>query len=471
MPSYYSNNFGAIIRPLMQGKTHSLFFGDSQHAESRVNTPTGTDLFMRMIVPNLRPHYLVGPGTSATLSQTAFFTPGFTATGLTFTSSYGNTVTDVNYGAGTPTLGRAGASLLATLDFADNTDLGAGNGQALQMMRQASANGPTPSNRSYSWPLNNGSNRPWFHGEHVKSRMIVQGRASGGWNQIDIATRRVGLSANNSSAFVTCTIAATETIQATSWTAALADAGNYQTTASGLLNDHYVQCTARTTAGYNENGLTLLIPAWQVARCDSGGVIPWNADNTGLGMDFFGRSGASCADWASNYWSQAQWQQYFAATVLVPNAHVTVGIMLGHNVNGAGEQSGNLVTATWSTNYQTIITRIRNAFAAAFPSGTLNLLLIVPWRCTEESNFMNSTASCDSLQAAVEALAAANGAAWFSYYMYYNKAAAIPDLHPDSQFQGETLARAFRDAIDRSTNYAFTTHGGVGGSTGPRRNF
>lgn len=471
MPNFTGGAFRSVAAKIMSGKTHMLWMGDSQHSY-RLKTPTAGDMLMRRVLYHLNPHYMTGPGAGASQSQTAFFTPAFVGTNVTVTS-HGGTRSDFNYGASTPVLGREATKLVASANLADNADLSNGTGQGLWLQRQQSNNSATNANLTYPWNLSNGNNRPWYFGtggsnNHIKTRLIVQGQASGGWNQIDIASRRVGLTTNTSSAFTTCTIPATETIVATDWTAPHADGGGYQTNTSGNLNDHYIQKAARTTTGYNENGLQILIPAWQVTRCDSGGVIPWNADNSGLGVDIFGRAGSTCEDWATNYWTQTQWQQYLAATVLVPNNDVTVCIMLGHNVAVGSEQSGNLVLPQWSMNYQTLITKIRAGFLAAFPTGTIRFLLIVPWRCTEETNFMNSVASCQSVQTAVEALAAANGAGVFSYFNYFNQTAPIPKLHAETEYHGAYLAGAIRDAFDRATDFDYSPAGSFSSGSGAR---
>jgi hypothetical protein len=471
MPNFTGGAFRSVAAKIMGGKTHMLWLGDSQHT-FRLKAPT-VDMLMRRVLYHLNPHYMVGPGASASQAQTMFYTAGYLPTSTDMvTTTIGASNTEFNYGSGTPVLGREASRLIPGINLADNFDMTNGVFQGMQLQRMQSNNSATNANLAYPWNLSNGNNRPWYHSTggsntHIKTRLLIQAQSSGGWLQIDTASRRCGLTTSTLSAFNTCTIPATETIVATDWTAPHADGGGYQTSTSGNLNDHYIQATMRATAGYNENGLRLLIPGWMVTRCDSGGTIPWNSDNTGLGIDTIGRAGANCENWASNYWSQTQWQQYLAATVLVPNADVTVCIMLGHNVNGTGEQSGNLVTATWSTNYQAIIDKIRNGFLAAFPTGTIRFMLIVPWRCTEEATFMNSVASCQSLQTAVEALAAANGAGWFSYFNYFNQLAPIPKLHAETEYHGSYLAAAIRDALDRGTDFAYTPGGSfASGSTG-----
>lgn len=470
MSTFTGGPFAAHATRILGGKTHVLTMGDSQHS-GRVNTPTGNDGFLRVIVPLVRPHYLVGPASNASNEQVMCWTPGFRSAVLSdvTVTSHGSARADFNSGAGTPVLGRETTKLVSTIILDPGDDLGNGNGQAIQWPRQQNSNSTAQSARGYPWPLNNGLNRPWHNGQHIQSRLVIQGMAANGWGSIATATRRIGLTTNTSSAFIQSSLTAADTIQVTNWTAPLADGGGFQTNTSGALNDHIIQCTAQVPEGGIASGLSLIIAAAVVRRCDAAGAIQWNADNTGFGFDSLGRGGASNEDWASNYWSQTQWQAYFTATVLVPDAHATIMIMMGHNVNGTGEQSGSLVTATWSTNYQTIITRLRAAYAAAFPSGTLNIMLIVPWRCTEESNFMNSVAACDSLQVAVETLAASNGCSWFSYYNAFAKEAVMPKLHAETQAHMLRLANSVRDAMDRATNFQFTAGGRTTSGSGWRR--
>lgn len=474
MSRFTGGPFAAHATRILGGKTHVLTLGDSQHS-GRLNTPTGTDGFLRVIVPNVRPHYLVGPAANSSSEQVMCWAPGFRSVVLSDVtiSSHGGARTDVNSGVGTPVLGRDTTKLVSTVSLTAADDLGNGNGQAIQWSRQQNSNSTAQSARGYAWPQNNGANRTWHNGAHIQSRLLIQGQASGGWGSIATATRRIGLTTNTTSGggtFNQSSLTAANTIQVTNWTTPLADGGGFQTTLpNGAVNDHIVQCTAQVPTGGIASGLALIIAGVVLTRCNAAGAIPWNADNTGFGFDSIGRSGCFASDWANNYWSQAQWQAYFTATVLVPDAHATIMIMLGHFVDVSGEQSGSLVTATWSTNYQTIITRLRAAYAAAFPSGTLNIMLIVPWRCTEETNFMNTVASCDSLQAAVEALAAANGCSWFSYYNAFAKAAGNPKVIAETQGQMLSLANSVRGAMDRATNFQFTAGGRVTSGGGVRR--
>lgn len=456
MPASYSANFGATVDRLMQKKTHLLMLGDSQSFEGRLNS-LASDTLLRISLPNHRQHYMVLAAANATPVECPGYTPGFVGTNVTVTS-YGASSGDTTAGV-TPKLLRGSQKLTATADLVDLADLSNGVFQGIFLQRQQSAADYTNDNRAYPWPCNNGSQQPWYHGQHVKTKLIIQQLAASGWLQIDIACARVGLTTNTVSAFVTSVLSAADAVVSTSWTAALADGGGYQTSTSGLLNDHYVQIRARATTGYNELGLNLVVMGAVVARTDSGGTIQWNADNTGFGYDFIGRSGASVADWANLYAVQAQWQQYFTQTVLVPDAHTTICIMLGHNVNGAGEQSAGVLQAQWTTNYNTLISMLKAAYAAAFPSGTLKIVLIVPWLCTAESNYMQSTGTANQIQAAVEAIAAANGCAWCSFYNWFNQTPPFYPLHASTPAHGAILAVAFRDMLDRSTNFKYSTLG------------
>jgi len=456
MPNPYSNNFGEFVDRLMQKKTHLLMVGDSQTFEGRLNS-LASDTLLRIAIPNHRQHYMVIPSANATPVECPGYTPGFVGTNVTVTS-YGATSSDTSAGV-TPKLLRGSQKLAAAADLVDLADLSNGAGQGIFLQRQQSAADYSNDNRAYPWPCNNGAQAPWFHGQHVKAKLIIQQLATSGWLQIDTACARVGLTTSTVSAYVTSTLSAADAVVSTSWTAALADGGGYQTNTAGLLNDHYVQIRARATTGYNENGLSLVVMAAVVARTDSGGTISWNSDNTGFGYDYIGRPGASVAYWANFYAVQAQWQQYFTQTVLVPDAHTTLCIMLGHNVNGTGEQSGGNLQTQWSTNYTNFITMLKAAYAAAFPTGTLKIVLIVPWICTAESNYMQSTAAANQVQAAVEALAQVNGCAWCSFYNYFNQVPPFYPLHSSTPANGALLAVAFKDMLERSTQGKYTTLG------------
>lgn len=456
MPTYpaYSSNFGTATARMMQAKTHLLLLGDSQHYEGRQDG-MASQFLLTHVLPNHRPQYLivgqVGPGTVNFMG----YAPGYTTATST---SHGVNTTDYTAGV-TPKLLRASRKLVAASDIADNTDLSATAGQGLWVQRQSTLAAVTYASRAFPWNCTNSASGPWFHGQHMKSKLIVQQLATSGWLQFDIATARVGATTSTVSAYVTTTLTAADAIVSSAWTAALADSGGYQTSTAGHINDHYVQQRLRTTAGYNENGLSLVLLCGVFARCDSGGTISWNSDNTGFGYDHIGRSGAGVTDWADNYCTQTQWQQYFTQTVLVPDGHTTIFLMLGHNANGAGEQSGGVVTATWSSKYQTFISRLKAAYAAAFPSGTLEIVLVVPWICTAESNFMQNTTAANSVQAAVEALAITNGCAWFSFYNYFNRVPPFPLLHASSPGNGIMLAQALKDCLDHANNFATTPLG------------
>lgn len=454
----FSDNFGATVDRFMQQKTHLLMLGDSQTFEGRLNS-LASDTLLKVAIPTFRQHYMVIPAANASPVECPGYTPSFVGTNVTVTS-YGATSSDTTAGV-TPKLLRGSQKLAAAANLADLADLSNGAGQGIFLQRQQSAADYSNDNRAYSWPCNNGARAPWFHGQHVKAKLIIQQLATSGWLQVDIACARVGLTTSTVSAYVTSVLSAADAVVSTSWTAALADGGGYQTNTAGLLNDHYVQIRARATTGYNENGLSLVVMGAVVARTDSGGTIQWNADNTGFGYDYIGRPGASVADFANFYAVQAQWQQYFTQTVLVPDAHSTLMIMLGHNVNGAGEQSAGTLQTQWSTNYTNLITMIKAAYAAAFPSGTLRIVLIVPWICTAESNYMQSTGTSNQLQEAVEAIAASNGCAWCSFYNYFNQTPPFYPLHSSTPANGALLALAFRDMLDRSTNFKYSSRGTV----------
>ena len=458
MPTYpaYSADFGARTTRLMQAKTHLLMFGDSQCAESRQDGLASQFVLTHML-PNHRPHYMIIGQVGGASHNYMGLSWGYTNATST---SYGTLTTDYTAGV-TPKLLRPSRKLVAASNLADNTDMSNVASQGIWLERQNTSAAVTYASRAFPWNNTNGASAPWFHGQHMKSKMIVQQLASGGWLQFDLATCRSGASTTTVGSFVTSTLSAADAIVSSSWTPALADTANFQTSTAGHINDHYVQQRMRSTAGYNENGLSLVLLGAVFARCDGSGVIPWDSDSKGFGYDHFGRSGSGVTDWADNYCTQSQWQEYFTQTVLVPDGHTTIFLQLGHNVNGAGEQSGSpgTVTATWISKYQTIISRLKAAYAAAFPSGTLEIVLVVPWICTAESNFMQNTTSADSVQAAVETLASTNNCAWFSFYNYFNRVPPFPLLHASSPGNGIMLAQALKDCLDHATNFISTPLG------------
>jgi hypothetical protein len=172
-------------------------------------------------------------------------------------------------------------------------------------------------------------------------------------------------------------------------------------------------------------------------------------------------------DWADNYATLEQWQQYFTGTVHNPLGITVMFIELGRNVNvsGSAEATGGTVNSGWTTNYQTFITKLKAAYAAAFPTGTLHLVLIMPPICTDADNGVFTTTRCDAMQAAIMALAGANAnVGWCSYYEYFDHADPIEQLHPMDDLDGIKLSTALRDMMDRATNFRYTTLGRAGGT-------
>lgn len=462
----YGGDFKRQAALMLRGCAHILCLGDSQSYIGRHHT-----LFNRYL-PALLPvrwNYVVwgtagGPDTNYAYSSNPTDAAG------TITS-YGATVTDVNSGVGTPTLGCPSYKIA----FAGNTtatDWGATN-SAWQLMRLAIDT--TSSGRRMSWPLNVGAgNAPWYHGEHVKALQVVQGQSSGGILSYDIGIARRGLSApSNAEVWTTVTPAATATIQAMGWTSTVADAGNYAT-AAGTRNDHVVYVNSRPTSGYDETGRSLIVLKSIVARCNSGGTITWNntdGQNSGAGFDTIGRSGAAITDWESNYWSQTQWKEYFLATVYVPNAVTVMPIMLGHNCIQA---SGGVVTAAFTTSWLNFIAKIRAAYEEAFPvalipTARLHIMIVTPWYSDTESNFMqsNGVAGGRSMQAAYEAIAGqTSNCSWCSLFNYFEEAAPFDNLHADNEASGMMLGNAFMDMLNRATDFVYTDRGRV---TGGRR--
>lgn len=358
-----------------------------------------------------------------------------------------------------------------TADLAASTVIAA-NGMVLT--RQLTPATHTNSSRGAPWPtFPANSSQPWFHGTHMKAKMVVWKDAAT-LDKFALYMLRQGTSASNNNAAtrvqVDVSAAATGPIE-TGWTDVLADAGTYDVSATGIANDH--ECSIRmysSSATYNETGKALIPLAGIFARCDSGGVIPWNSDNSGCGFDSIGRAGAYVSDWL-NYCTQAHWQAYFTATVLVPDATTKIRIMLGHNCNPSGsdvgdgdgsqvEQSSNLTTSYWKKRYKALIARLQAAYAAAFPSGKLCFELIVPWASVQTSAMSNATLAAD-INRVIKEIAAETGASWFSFYDYWNGVAPFYNLHAWQPANGHMLAAALRDGMDRATGFAFSSQGPI----------
>ena len=370
-----------------------------------------------------------------------------------------------SYSMGTTRLNRFTADIAAdTLNTASG----------LVLVRQLSPASHANSSRQCPWPtFPANSSQPWFHGTHMKAKVVLWKDATT-LDKFGMYLLRQGTSANNSNSAsrvqVDVSAASTGPI-ASGWTATLADAGTYDTGASGILNDH--ECSIRmysSSAVYTETGKTLIPLAGIFARCDSGGTIPWNSDNSGCGFASMGRAGANVSDWLG-YCTQAHWQAYFTATVQVPDACTKIRIMLGHNINAAAsdpgfgdgsqvEQSGNLTTSFWKARYKGLIARLQAAYAAAFPSGKLCFELIVPWVSVQSSAMSNATLAAD-VNRVVKEIAAETGSSWFSFYDYWNGVAPFWALHAWQPANGHMLAAALRDGMDRATRFAFSSQGPI----------
>lgn len=332
-----------------------------------------------------------------------------------------------------------------------------------------------------TFPTNGG--QPWFHGTRVKAKMVLW-KDSSTLDKFAIYLLRQGTSANNSNLGTRTQVdvsgASTGPV-GTGWTDVLVDAGTYDVAALGINNDH--ECAIRmysSSAVYDESS-RLLIPLCGIfARCDAAGAIPWNSDNSGFGYDALGRSGAYVSDWL-NYCTQADWQAYFSATVLVPNQVCKITIMLGHNCSpttidvgdGDGaqaEQAANVTTTYWKKRYKVLISRLRAAYIAAFPAGRIEFELIVPWVSVQNSSMSNTTLAAD-INSKIKEVADEEGCAYFSFYEYWNAQPPFYNLHAWTPGNGKMLARALRDGMDRATNFAHSTLGSMNGEGMRNRSF
>jgi len=471
----YGGNFATAARLIRSGCCHLLWVGDS-------NSYLNRDFVMpsRQICEKLpiRWNYVISNvvGTKTrTYAHNVSLGMNDSAASGTYTVS-GASASDVTSGStpvATPVLGCPTIKLYTTgnVTSTDMTWTAPNNGNGGWRLERVSADSIAAASQNFPWPMIASiGGKPWYHAgtgtDRMKVGAIAQGQSAGnGWTSIDIGCRRVGGDVTGSPSWTTCAIADTATIQNIGYSPSVADAGNYNAS-PGLINDHTVECGFRGTTGYDESGKSIILTSIIYARCDSNDAITWNNSdgaNSGAGYDSFGRSGAEITRFETGYWSQTQWQEYFTASVLVPNKVTVMCIMLGHNCTQA---SGGVVTAAFSTSWQNVLTKIKAAYAAAHPTGTLHLVIVTPWYSSVESNFMSTqgVAGGRSMQAAYEALAVANAGSWFSFFNYFNEAAPFDTLHPDQETYGNTLGMAFLDALDRATDYRYTTRGRV-----PRR--
>lgn len=361
-----------------------------------------------------------------------------------------------------------------TADIAANT---INTANFIMMPRQiASTPAHTNGQRTSAWPtFVSNSSQPWFHGTYMKGKVVLW-KDSSTLDKFAIYLRRAGHTTNNDNLATKTQVdvsAATTGPIASGWTDVLTDLTTYDSSTNGIVNDHEVAIRMySSSAVYDETGKTIIPLGAIFARCNSGGAIPWNADNSGCGYDAIGRSGCYVSDWL-NYATQAQWQAYFTATVLVPDYRTKIRIMLGHNVNPSGsdvgdgdgsqvEQSGSpgIPTSYWKKRYKAFIARLQAAYAAAFPTGALSIELIVPWKSGQNS-FMADSTSAAALNTVVKEIAAETGASWFSFYDYFNGSPPFYNLHAWTPYNGQMLAMALRDGMDRATDYQYATSGRV----------
>lgn len=359
-----------------------------------------------------------------------------------------------------------------TADIAANT---INNANFIMMPRQiAETPAHTSGQRTSAWPtFASNSSQPWFHGTYMKGKVVLW-KDSATLDKFAIYLRRDGMTTNNDNNGTKTQVdvsAATTGPIASGWTDVLADLGTYDSSTNGIANDHDVNIKmVSSSAVYDETGKTLIPLAAIFARCNVSGVIPWNSDNSGCGYDAIGRSGCFVSDWL-NYATQAQWQAYFTATVLVPNAVTKVRIMLGHNVNSStsdvgdgdgaqAEQADGVTTSYWKKRYKAFVARLQAAYLAAFPTGRILFELIVPWRSGQNS-FTQAALGAADLNRVIKEIAEETGSSWFSFYDYWNGVAPFYQLHAWTPANGQMLAAALRDGMDRATNYAFSSQGPI----------
>jgi len=449
-----------VAAHILGGTAHLLANGDSQsigsHPRMWVQWPRTCPLHYHYIV-------LDPANTTATAMGNNL---GF---GGTVTDA-GNTRDNTSYGAlttGPNGIFRPARCNTQTGNTTDGSLIGSGSGFTLNRCIQAGGDGATLANMGCQWPslddnLVSGVARPWYHGTYVKCKSM--------WytctNQLTTfmqSFNRAGKSATDVvSANAATPLTGGTTIKGTPWTLTRADDGDYDvlTGGTGIYNDHDIQYRLYAAAGIDETGKVLIPVGAIVARCDSGGTIPWNEDGSGASFDHFGISGSYVNDWLNNYGTQTHWQEYFTQTVLAPAARTVLAIMLGHNMRSGTDYSGDTCLDLWRTEYESYINMLIAAHQAAFPSGEVLPLIIVPWRSGQQSA-MQGLALAQSAQAQVERMCTDNGWSMFSFFEYFDQQAPFHMLHPTTIAEAEKLCNALRDTLDRETSFAYSRRGAV----------
>lgn len=432
----------------LSGKCHSLHVGDSQSSQRTLG--------LWQYWPTFNPqkfHYFVAGGPNTTTSALCSGA-GFGGNNI----DAGNVRTDTSYGA----LTAAGTMIRPTrgTDFTAGTGDGSNFSNGIQLNRLCVGGGDPNSrvNQGAPWPQWPGHDeKPWYHGGRIKAKGIYM-TCTDELPSHDYRIFRTGVSATNNSASYKAVTFTGTTIKEGPWTDPHLDTGTYDTTGA-IPNDHDLQLRLSASGGHDESLYNLLVLAAIFARCDASGVIPWNADNTGYGYDFFGVSGSNAIDWDEEYADQALWQEHHERTVLVPDKRTVGWFMLGHNYPAEYDASTNAVDA--ALHYANFINKVKAAHDAAFPSGEFVPVMIVPWRNVVESTKMSTLARCDAYQAACEAQARANGFGFFSFYEYFAQTSPFNQLHPESLFDVSILCLALRDTLDRVTNGEYSPLGRV----------
>jgi hypothetical protein len=361
-----------------------------------------------------------------------------------------------------------------------STNMAATTTAGIQINRAFAAGNPNVATGVFfPWPNANGSAtapRAWYHDSgagdgYIKSKLVFAGLNASQLNDFQIFTKRWipngSGGTSNATADLTVSFPTPDEVNyaATDWTAPLADNGLYNATAGDYQNDHSLALGIKTTTPVA--GLLLCVCAGVFARTTSDGTLTTNARGAACGYDAIGRSGAYVTDWASNYATEADWYTYFSETVLNPLGNTVMFIELGRNLLNVTEGTSGTVNSGWSTAYQTLITKLKTAYASAFPTGTLHIVLIMPPICLASDSGVYTVARCDAMQAAIEGLAASNSnCSWMSHYKYFNKTPPMEQLHPQTYYDGVKISLAERDMMDNATDFEYTTLGAAGGGGG-----
>ena len=307
---------------------------------------------------------------------------------------------------------------------------------------------------AFTWPSTS-TGKPWNHDTHMRASLVYLDHSNAPLLKFGLEFARVGASANNSAAGFQVDITGasrTNALIQTAWSAALADAGTYNSVGgANYPNDREerFRLYSSSDVAYNENGLSLLPLCVTFARSNSGGVFTTKSDGSRLGFSCAGRTGSYVSDHIA-YSTQAQTQNYFANVASLQSEsgtrrRFTLFYMFGHNASGT-ELSGGAYTTTFRDNYITLINRDKAAILAQWADAEINVIILVPWRSGESGQ--NSTEALSrSLHSRCLEVAGATGAYWFSWAELHGHQTFMYPLHPQEYASGARLSLQLNEAV------------------------